>query len=396
MRKPSGSIGKSLRNAIGHVERLESRAMLSAEGDCMLPLPNAPRDSDCMLPLPNAPHGASDAANATRTFIATTGPISPVSPVAATGLRLIVPPQARAGVPTLVTAIAIDADGRPVPSFSGSATVSSSDSAASLPLTEVNFRNGRASFSVTFATAGPQTVRVTTLTYQAMTGIASTSVTAAPTVRSFLVFMPRQVDAGKPVSVSIVAVDAANRPIPGFTGTVAVTSSDSAATLPSSVSFANGRATARVTFATPGSQSITVRGGVAGDVVATASTRVVAAPVAVAFTVKLPKTVAVGLPVNVTIVAVDAQGRTVPSFSGTATLSSSDTAAKLPSSVTFFGGRAVVRVTFGTLGEQTLTAFRVWSGPDGSMSGTAKTQVGEVVTQRIRTLPRHGSKRWDL
>ena len=228
---------------------------------------------------------------------------------------------------------------------------------------------------------------VTSLADSAITAIASTTVVAAPTVRSFLVSIPRQVDAGKSVNVSIMAVDAANRPIPGFTGTVAVTSSDSAATLPSSVTFVNGRATARVMFTTPGSQSITVRGGPAGDVVATVSTQVVAAPVAVAFSVQLPKAVAVGLPVNVTIVAVDAQGRPVPRFSGTATLSSSDTAATLPSSVTFVDGRAVVRVTFGKIGEQTLTAFRVWSGPDGAISGTAKTQVGEVVTQRIRTLP---------
>ena len=94
----------------------------------------------------------------------------------------------------------------------------------------------------------------------------------------------------------------------------------------------------------------------------------------------------VGVPVVVTIVATDAQGRPVPTFSGTATLTSSDRAAKLPQSVRFVGGRATVRVTFGTLGEQTLTAT---SGPSagGGISGTAKTQVGEVVTQRIRTLP---------
>jgi hypothetical protein len=383
MRKPSGSIGERARQAIGHVERLESRAVLSAE-------------SDCMLPLPIAPRGASDAADATRALIAPTGPISPVVPVSpisplvvpvSVRLRLAMPAGAQAGVPTLMTATVLDAAGRPMTSFNGTATVSSSDGAASLPLIEVSFKNGRASFAVTFATAGRQTVTVTSLTDSAITATASTTVVAAPTVRSFLVSIPRQVDAGKSVNVSIMAVDAANRPIPGFTGTVAVTSSDSAATLPSSVTFVNGRATARVMFTTPGSQSITVRGGPAGDVVATVSTQVVAAPVAVAFSVRLPKAVAVGLPVNVTIVAVDAQGRPVPRFSGTATLSSSDTAATLPSSVTFVDGQAVVRVTFGKIGEQTLTAFRVWSGPDGAISGTAKTQVGEVVTQRIRTLP---------
>jgi|694.fasta_scaffold120426_2 hypothetical protein len=374
LRKPSGSIGKSLRNVIGHVERLESRAVLSAE-------------SAIVLPPPIAPGGAADAPRIVITPIAPTSPTAPItSPVAATGLRLIVPPQARAGVPTLVTAIATDAAGRPVPSFTGSATVTSTDGAASLPLVPVQFRSGRASFSATFATAGAQTVTVTTLTDVPMTATASTTVAAAPAVKSFLVAMPRQVVAGTAVNVSIVAVDAANRPIPGFTGTAALTSSDSAATLPASVSFVNGRATARVTFSTPGSQSITVRGGASGDISATASTDVVGLPVAVGFSLMMPRAAAVGMSVRVTIVAVDAQGRPVPRFSGTATLSSSDTAAKLPSQVTFVGGRAVVRMTFGTLGEQTLT---VTSGPStgGGISGTAKTQVGEVVTQRIRTLP---------
>jgi hypothetical protein len=374
MRKPSGSIGKSWRNAIGHVERLESRAVLSAE-------------SAVLLPPPIAPSSAADAADATRPPIAPMTVIPAITPSATARLRLAMPQQVRAGVPTLVTASVVDAAGRPVTSFTGSATVSSSDGAATLPLLPVMFRNGRGSFGATFATAGAQTLTVTSLSDQALTATASTSVTAAPTVRSFLVLMPRRVTVGTPVNVSIVAIDAANRPIPGFTGTAAVTSSDSAATLPSSVTFANGRAAARVTFTTPGSQSVTVRGGAAGDVVATVSAQVVAAPVAVAFSVKLPKAAAVGLPANVTIVAVDAQGRPVPRLSGAATLSSSDTAATLPSSVTFVNGRAVVRVTFGTLGEQTLTAFRVWSGPDGSISGTAKTQVGEVVTQRIRPLP---------
>lgn len=368
VRKPSGSIGRG--NVIEHVERLESRAVLTAE--------NA-----LMLPPPIASSGVVDAVDASPFAIAST---TVIQPVAAARLRLTMPTQVRAGAPTSMTVVALDAVGRLVPSFNGSATVSSSDGAASLPLIEVSFKNGRASFAVTFATAGPQTVTVTSLADAALTATASTSVTAPPTRGSFLVLMPRRVDVGRPVNVTIVAVDAALRPIPRFSGAAMLTSSDVAATLPASVNFVNGRAVARVTFSTPGSQSLTVRGGAAGDIVATAATEVVATPVATAFAFRLPKAVAVGVPVNVSIVAVDAQGRPVPSFSGTATLASSDTAATLPSAVRFVGGRAFVRVTFATLGEQSLT---VTSGPSsgGGISGTAKTQVGEVVTQRIRSLP---------
>lgn len=277
-RKVGESSGRGFSRTFGHVERLESRAVLSGEGALL-------------LPPPIAPSGVVDAADVTRPIV-----VSPpaITPVAATRLRLTIPPQVRAGTPTLMTAVALDAAGRPVPTFTGSATVSSSDGAASLPLIEVIFRNGRASFAVTFATAGRQTVSLRMLSGDPsarMSARASTLVTASPTLAAFLVAMPRRVDAGKPVSVSIVAVNA--------------------------------------------------------------------------------------------------QGRPVPTFSGTATLSSSDSAATLPSSVRFLGGRATVRVTFGTLGEQTLT---VTSGPSvgGSISGTAKTQVAEVVTQRIRTLPAAG------
>ncbi|MFM8494736.1 MAG: hypothetical protein ACKOEM_04315 [Planctomycetia bacterium] len=269
VRSRGESAGRGFRTAIGHVERLESRAVLNAE-------------SVLIPPPPIASSSAVDAAEATRTVVV------PISPVVAARLRLTMPAETRAGVPTLMTATALDAAGRPMTSFNGTATVSSSDSSASLPLIEVSFKNGRASFAVTFATAGRQSVTVTSLVNKAITATASTSVTAAPTATSFLVSMPRRM--------------------------------------------------------------------------------------------------AVGTPALVTLVAVDARGRVVPTFSGTATLASSDPAAKLPPSVRFVSGRATVRVTFGTLGEQTLT---VTSGPStgGDISGTGKIQVGEVVTQRIRTLP---------
>lgn len=115
-----------------------------------------------------------------------------------------------------------------------------------------------------------------------------------------------------------------------FAGRDAYATSYLHTTLPSSVTFVNGRATARVTFATPGSQSVTVRGGAAGTISATASADVVGAPVAVGFSILLPRAVAVGVSTPVTLLAVDAQGRPVPRFSGTATLASSDTAAALP------------------------------------------------------------------
>lgn len=317
---------------------------------------------------------ATDAADPTRTATAST---TVAQPAVAAKLLVMLPPQVRAGASTTVTALAVDAAGRPVPTFNGTASVTSSDAGASLPLIEVVFKNGRATFPVSFATAGKQTVTVTSLADATVTGSGSTTVAAPQALASFLVLVPPRVVTGMPVNVAIVALDAARRPINGYTGTATLSSSDAAATLPASVTFAGGRATARVTFATPGEQTLSVRGGVAGDITAAATVSVVAAPVATRFAVMLPKAVPLGMPVPVALVALDAAGRPVLNFSGSVTLTSSDAAATFPASVTFVNGRAVARVVFGTLGEQTLTAT------SGSIAGTGKTQVGEVTIQPV-------------
>jgi hypothetical protein len=315
----------------------------------------------------------TDALVADRTATASTT-VAP--PVVATKLLVMMPPQVRAGMPTTVTALAVDAAGRPARTFSGTATVTSSDAAASLPMVEVLFKNGRATFPVSFATVGKQTVTVTSLSDSQVAGIGSTNVAAPQALSSFLVMVPPRIVTGTPVNVAIIALDAAKRPISGYTGTATLASSDTAATLPTTVTFTSGRAIARVTFASPGSQTLTVSGGVAGDIVGAAAVTVVAAPVVTRLAVMLPRAVPVGMPVLVTIVALDDAGRPLVNANGSVTLASSDSAAKFPASVTFVNGRAMLRVVFGTLGAQTLTAT------SGSISGTSTTQVGEVTIQR--------------
>lgn len=315
----------------------------------------------------------TDALVADRTATASTT-VAP--PVVTTKLLVMIPPQVRAGMPTTVTALAVDAAGRLAPTFSGTATVTSSDAAASLPMVEVLFKNGRATFPVSFATVGKQTVTVTSLGDSQVAGIGSTNVAAPQALSSFLVMVPPRIVTGTPVNVAIIALDAAKQPIRGYTGTVTLASSDTAATLPTTVTFTSGRAIARVTFASLGSQTLSVRGGVADDIVGAATVTVVAAPVATRLAVMLPRAVLVGVPVFVTIVALDDAGRPTMNASGSVTLASTDTAVVFPASVTFVNGRAMLRVVFGTLGGQTLTAT------SGSISGTSTTQVGEVTIQR--------------
>lgn len=311
----------------------------------------------------------SDSAAPTRSASASTV-VAPA--LVAAKFTVLMPAQVRAGVPTWVTAVAVDAQGRPVPTFGGSATVASSDTAATLPMVEVVFANGRASFPVTLTTAGPQSVTVTSLSESPLTGTSRTTVIAPQALASFVVMVPSRVFAGSPVNVTIIAMDASRRPIPTYAGTAVLASSDLAAVLPSSVTFRSGRATARVTFSTAGGQSLRISGGVAGDIVGTGTTTVLAAPVVASFVVMLPKAVAVGTPTMAVLLAVDAAGKPVPTFSGTATLASSDAAGTMPAAVTFVNGRARARVIFATLGEQTITAT------SGAVTGSGKTQVSEV------------------
>jgi hypothetical protein len=344
--------------------------MLSGIGVAVVP-PVPPSSTDSALVIAPPPVNAA---------ITVSTPVMP--PVVRETLRILMPPQVRAGVPINVTAVAVDASGKQLRSFNGSATVTSSDPAANLPLIEVMFRNGRASFQVSLATAGQQSVTVTSLSDTPVSGTASTRVAAQPTAASFLVTLPSRVVAGASVNAGIIALDAARRPVFGYSGTATLSGSDPAATLPESVTFVNGRATARVTFATAGVQSLSVRGGAAGEIAGTVTTTVTAAPVAARFAVTLPRAVPVGVPITVTLLALDAEGKPVRSHGGTATLTSTDAAATLPTTVTFVNGRATVRVVFATLGQQTLSASQQMpSAPSGAIVGSGTTEVGEVTIQ---------------
>jgi hypothetical protein len=239
--------GKSTSDRLGLAEQLESRSMLSGIGIAVMP-PVAPAHTDS--PVLIAPPPAAGSGDAWK---------PPVTlPVIRASLRITMPAEVRAGVPTTVTAIAVDAAGRPRTSLNGSASVTSSDPAAKFPLIPVAFRNGRASFQVTFATAGNQSITVRSLDDSRLAATARTQVTAAPVATRFAMTLPRAVAVGVPVTVTITAVDAAGRRMPSHRGTATLTSTDPAAKLPTTVTFVNGRATVRVTFATTGEQTLSV------------------------------------------------------------------------------------------------------------------------------------------
>lgn len=288
----------------------------------------------------------------------------PVADVEAAGFSVTLSSRVPNGLPVRVMVTAVGSDGRPVP-FSGEATISSSDPSAKLPET-VTLTRGRALVSVTFATAGEQTLSVTTSGEIPVTGTGTTQVAEPIVATQLAVLLPTKAKVGMPVQVMVMAVDANGRSVPSFNGELVLSSSDEAATLPEAVTFQRGRALATVTFGTEGDQTLAAR---AGDLVAQATTSVAAQPAVADFRIELRPEVVAGSSTVVAAVAVAADGRVIRDFSGSATLTSSDQGARLPETVRFHRGRAVFQVAFAAVGEQQLTVA------SGDVQATAATIV---------------------
>ena len=102
--------------------------------------------------------------------------------------------------------------------------------------------------------------------------------TAAPTVAKLLTFVKPVAKTGSTVTVFVVALDVNNRPVTNYTGTVALTSSDAAATLPASYTFTSadhGVKSFKVTFATIGSQTITATDTTTATLLSTSTVNVI-------------------------------------------------------------------------------------------------------------------------
>jgi hypothetical protein len=297
-----------------------------------------------------------------------------VAPPVATQIVVRLPMNVASGSPIRVEAFALNADARVVPGYNGTVKVTSSDSSAVLPA-EVTFREGRAVFDVTFATPGEQTLTLNDTADATLTGYGVTTVVDPAVATRFLVRLPMHIPQGSAIRVEALALNAAGLPMPNYTGMVKVISSDAGAGLPTGVTFRDGRAVFDVTFATLGEQTLTVTDTANATLTGTAVTSVVAPVVAIRMVVRLPMEVPKGMAVPVTVIALDAASRPVPSHSGTVKVISSDARAVLPAEVTLREGYASFQVTFATEGEQTLTVTDL---VDASLAGKAMTRVGMI------------------
>jgi hypothetical protein len=180
----------------------------------------------------------------------------------ATQLQVLTVHSAVTGAATQVTVVALDARGHPVPGYTGTISFSSSDPLAQLPAnyTFTAADHGQHTFKATFQTPGNQTVTATDTATSSITGQATLTINAAGVVTHFAVVTVGFAVAGTPTSVMLVALDAANHVVTGYTGAVHFSSSDGSAALPTDYTFTaadNGKHLFSVTFNTLGPQSIT-------------------------------------------------------------------------------------------------------------------------------------------
>jgi hypothetical protein len=99
----------------------------------------------------------------------------------------------------------------------------------------------------------------TTIAQQAYVSNVVTFPVSVPGSATTLVVTPSapSVPVGTPFTFTVTALDYTGAPATTYVGTVAITSSDSAATLPSNMTFTAGVGTFSITFGTTGLQTIT-------------------------------------------------------------------------------------------------------------------------------------------
>jgi hypothetical protein len=344
------------------------------------------------------------------------GPVPPIVPPfggPATHLKVIAPDHVQAGQTFGVLVIAETASNFPAFGFTDSISLSSSDSTATgsakfgSPLTALPLSYtftprdfGFHFFQVNLTTPGSESITATDTTSTSVDpGTASITVNPAPTLAKLVVVTPKSAAVGVPTPVTVVAEDMSGHLLPNFTGTVTLSTSDTAATgLPASYTFTTGDHgfhTFKVTFETPDTSSSgpTTVTATDGSITGTASLLVEAASTVTRFGIFAIRPVVQGAVTPVFVVALNASNQIVPDYAGTVSFSSSDMTATAAAtaagaqtplasfSYTFGAADAGVHVfylTFGTTGKQTLTV-------GDSAANVSNTIDFYVVT----TAPRH-------
>jgi hypothetical protein len=293
-----------------------------------------------------------------------------------------------AGTAINITARALDANSLPVTGYRGTVHVSSTDAQASLPAnyTFTAADNGVHTFSVTLKTAGSQSVTVTDTVSSFITATSSAITVNAAATSMLLVRGPGSIVAGTVGSYTATAEDAFRNVTAGYTGTVHLTSSDLAATLPGDYTFTaadRGVHIFIVTLKTAGTRSVAVTDTHTSSITGNTSVTVIPAP-ASSFTVAgFPSPIMAGTPGTFTVTARDPYGNVAVDYSGLVHFRSSDAQADLPADSRLTFGSGTFRATLKTTGPQTLSAVDTPNNLQGMQAGIVVTPAPASTLQVV-------------
>ncbi|HET8538397.1 MAG TPA: hypothetical protein VFL83_00865, partial [Anaeromyxobacter sp.] len=277
------------------------------------------------------------------------------------------PASLGAGAPATLTLRALDPFGNLVTSYAGLAALSSTDPVGDYPVVP-RFAGGAAvATPLRLFTVGSQTVTATELNAAApLTGSATTTVVPGPAFRFDVTGLPSSVAAGAPASVTITARDRWGNVATAYAGVPALSSTDPRARFtPAAPTFTQGVATATAVHETAGLHTMTVADG---TISGAASTTVTPGP-ATRLAVALPSSASTGVPVAISMQALDAYGNLATGYGGALTLASGAGGATFAPAPALSGGVYQGTATFTVPGPQRVTAI------SGALQGWADVTV---------------------
>jgi hypothetical protein len=312
----------------------------------------------------------------------------------ATHFAITAPTSATAGTAFGVTVTALDASNQVVPGYAGTVHFTSTDGQAVLPadymFTPADAGAHTFTNAVTLKTLGTQTITATDTATGSIVGTSAAIAVSAPAATHFTVAAPAGAPAGTPVNVTVTALDASNQVVPGYAGTVHLTSTDGQAVLPANATLPNGVGTFSVTLGTAGAQTITATDTANASIMGTSNAITVTAGAATHFAVTAPASATAGTAVSVTVTALDMFNNIATGYAGTVHFTSTDVWAVLPADYPFTPADAGAHtftnaVTLKTGGTQTITAA---DAATGSITGSAAvvvapTQLNIVIASRL-------------
>ena len=243
---------------------------------------------------------------------------------------------------------------------------------------------GTHTFTVTFKTAGTQSITATDTVNAAIIGTEENILIQAAVAKSLQVTgFPTTDTAGASETFTVTAFDAYGNVATGYIGTVHFRSSDPKAILPGDATIFpedQGTLTFTATLETVGTQSITATDTITSSITGTESGINVQAAAASSLVVTgFPASVAAGTTGSFTVSVFDPYGNLATNYVGMVTFSSTDPQVILPGSYTFTAsddGKHIFTATLKTAGTQSITVA------DSQTSSVTGTESNIIVSGR--------------